>query len=133
MKTFISPISVLLPRARVPAKRVYLNLNVFRNLNRFTNNETKVLYSKLMSEQLQGTTFKRGISITYVLHRGNKRKGDRMNVLSIVDKFFCDALQNHNCIPDDDDSFIDDLHFYTGYIDKTNPRVDITIEERDDY
>ena len=56
---------------------------------------------------------------------------DRSNVLSIHEKFLCDALTECGCIKDDNDSFLESSHYYTGNIDKENPRVDIDLKEID--
>ena len=126
-----SPSSVLLPRKTKADKKVYLNLNVYRNLHYISNNKAKEIYNEKMSAQLSGLKLKTPIKLTFILHRGDKRKGDRSNPLSIVEKFFCDALVFHKCIPDDKDDFIYSTHYYTGEIDKGSPYVEILIEEND--
>jgi len=53
-----------------------------------------------------------------------------MNVYSLVDKFFCDALQVHGIIDDDDDDTIGDFNFTKKeYIkgDNTDIRVEVTL------
>jgi len=61
------------------------------------------------------------------MFRGDNRRVDRANVLSIHEKFFCDALTKHGFIPDDNDKHIKSTHYYSGGIDKLNPRVEIEI------
>lgn len=127
MVKIISPLFVDLPRKTKKDKRIYLNLNVYRNLNRFTNGDAKIIYCEDMEKQLKGLVLKTPVRITYVLFKGSKRKTDRANILSVVDKFFCDALVHWGCIFDDEDKFIFSTHYYTGGIDSENPRCEITI------
>lgn len=130
MIKIISPLFVDLPRKTMKDKRVYLNLNVYRNLNRFTNGDAKKIYCEDMEKQLKGLKLKTPIVLTFTLYRKDKRKGDRANPLSICEKFFCDALTHWECIPNDTDEFILSTHYYTGEIDKTNSRCEITIIEQ---
>lgn len=124
---FVSPLFVVLPRKTKADKKVYLNLNIFRNLHYLVNNQAKEIYNQQMAKQLKGVTFDKPITITFTLHRKDKRRGDRANVLSIVEKFFCDAMVKQGCIPDDNDDHIAWSHYQTGEIDSLNPRVDIEI------
>ena len=126
----ISPLFVDLPRKTKKDKRIYLNLNTFRNLHFIINNQAKVIYCEQMRKQLEGLKLKTPIVLTFILYRKDKRKGDRANPLSIVEKFFCDALVCWGCIPDDTDEFIESSHYYTGGIDRENPRVEIEIMEK---
>jgi len=83
-----------------------------------------------MYPKVKGVMF-RNISLTFILHRGDKRRVDRSNILSIHEKFFCDGLTACGCIIDDCDKFLDSSHYHTGDIDKENPRVDIFIKEEE--
>lgn len=128
MIKIISPLFVDLPRKTKKDKRVYLNLNVYRNLNRFTNGDAKKKYCEDMGKQLKGLKLKTPVRITYVLFKGSKRKTDRANILSIIEKFSCDALVHWGCLIDDEDKFIFSTEYFTGGIDKTNPRCEIEIK-----
>jgi hypothetical protein len=127
MIKIISPLFVDLPRKTMKDKRIYLNLNVYRNLNRFTNGDAKKIYCEDMEEQLKGLILKTPVALTFTLYRKDKRKGDRANPLSICEKFFCDALVHWGCLPDDTDEFIFSTEYFTGGIDRENPRVEIII------
>ena len=126
----ISPLFVDLPRKTKKDKRIYLNLNYFRNLHFVINNQAKVIYCSQMRKQLEGLVLKTPIVLTFILYRKDKRKGDRANPLSICEKFFCDALVHWGCIENDTDEFIESSHYYTGGIDRSNPRVEIVVEEK---
>lgn len=82
-----------------------------------------------MTDEIKDLKFENPIRLTFVLRKKDKRKIDRANVLSIHEKFFCDALVELGCIPDDNDNYIESTHYYSGEIDKEYPRVDIIIEE----
>ncbi len=110
-------------------KKYYLNLNNYRNWHFQASNNIKKKYKEIMFPQLVGRRFNNPISITFTLFKGSKRRTDRANILSIVEKFFCDALVFYKCIKDDCDDFIDHSEYYTGGIDRDHPRVEIEIKE----
>lgn len=93
-------------------------------------NQAKILYKELMSGQLKGNKFEKPIEIEFVLYKGSRRRIDRSNFLSIVEKFFCDAMTELGVIEDDNDKFITSTHYRTGGIDTKNPRVEIFIREK---
>lgn len=110
---FNAPLYVDLPRKR-KAKRVMLNLNVYRNLHHITNNQAKVAFCEAMKAQLLGVVLDVPISLSYVIYKPSNRIQDTMNVGSVVDKFFCDALAHYGCIPNDNDSVIVGHQFLPG-------------------
>lgn len=124
-----SPLSVSLPRKTKADRKIYLNLNVYRNLHYIVNNQAKEIYNELMKPYLSGLKFKGPISLTFQLFKKTRRKTDRSNILSIVEKFFCDALVHYGCIPDDNDDHITSTNYLTGGIDSENPRVEIEIKQ----
>jgi len=126
----ISPILIEIPRKTKPARKVYLNLNNYRNLNFIVNNQAKHIYSEALQCVLSGLKLKTPIELHYTYFKGSNRKSDKMNVLSIVDKFFCDSLVNYSCIPDDNDEYIGTQTFSFGGLDKNNPRVEILIKQQ---
>jgi len=121
----------------VPACIVYRGKNCYLNMNTFSNwhyqkkgaikkKFTNSVFHKLMLLPKMAKIH----SLTYTIIRTNHKKRDRMNVYSIVDKFFCDALQVHEIIEDDSDDFIGEFNFTkTEYIkgDANQLRVRITI------
>ena len=44
------------------------------------------------------------------------------------EKFFCDSLVDLGKLPDDNDDYILESHYYTGSVDVVDPRVEIFIE-----
>ena len=125
------PLFVDLPRVRVKDKRIYLNLNVYRNLHPQLNNQAKVAFNKVMKKQILALPeLPSLVIIRYVFYPGTKRIADTMNVCSIVDKFFCDALTHFKVIPDDDYRYVLGAGGIFGGIDRENPRVDAHIIKR---
>lgn len=126
-----SPLFIDLPRKTKKDKRVYINLNTYRNLHYISNNQAKEIYTEQMAEQLSGKKFKTPIRLKFTLFKKTKRKTDRANILSITEKFFCDALVKYNCIKDDNDDYILNTFYQSGEIDKDDPRVEISIIENE--
>jgi len=89
---------------KVGNKKIALNLNTYRNLHHQVNNKAKQIFKRnLLAEYPELATIKAyGVNINYVIYPNNYRKFDTMNVISIVDKYFMDALVEIGCIPDDD-------------------------------
>ena len=108
------PLFVELPRKTKKAKKVILNLNVYRNLHHRTNNNVKSTFTELMEEQLKGLRLPEPIELHYTIYKRTNRRMDTMNPGSIIDKFFCDALVHYGCISDDNDSVIVKTTFVSG-------------------
>lgn len=128
MATFISPLRITTSDSP-KAKSHILNLNNYPNWHYRTYAVLKKRYKEAVRSQLSGYRFEGRLKITFTLHRKDRRMGDRANVLAVHEKFFCDALHEWGCIDDDNDDYIDSSHYYTGEIDKDNPRVEIEIVE----
>lgn len=107
-------------------KKNYINLNQYRNWHFQLSNKLKIAYKDIAYPQIKDLSFQK-ISLSFILYKGSNRKLDRSNVLSIHEKFFCDALVESGCMPDDNDDYIVSTQYSTGGIDKNNPRVDIVI------
>ncbi len=78
-------------------------------------------------QQLNGVKITRPITIHYDFYCQDKRH-DRMNIASATDKSFQDALQKCGVIKNDgwDDVINCTFNFY---IDRENPRTEVTITE----
>tara|TARA_Y100000310_G_scaffold320291_1_gene376596 strand:- start:115 stop:546 length:432 start_codon:yes stop_codon:yes gene_type:complete len=126
------PLFIDLERKTKPTKRYYINLNNYRNWHYQVNNKLKAKYKYIVRPALYGVKFKY-IALNFILHRGDRRRVDRANILSIHEKFLCDAIVECGCIKDDNDNFLHSSHYYTGAIDKENPRVDIEVIDFNDY
>lgn len=120
----ISPLSVQFSKK----KKFILNLNNYRNLHHMASNKAKIQYKKDMDYQLSQLFHFKKIKLVFTLFPGTKRKTDISNVLSIHDKFLCDAMVERGIITDDDYTVISEVVYRFGCVDKKNPRVEIEIE-----
>jgi len=123
----ISPLYIDLPRVRSKDKRVYLNLNTYRNLHYLVNNQVKKAYLEAIREQVTGKVIVTPVEITYRVLKGSKRRLDKMNVISVVSKYLLDALTEMGCWTDDNDDFVKTETILPTEYDKENPRVEIII------
>lgn len=124
--TITVPTSLTLAKSRI-GKRYHINLNNYRNWHYQVSNNLKKKFAEEIQEQIEGKMYTTPISLRFTLYKQSRRLMDRSNVLSIIEKFFCDALTNNFCIPDDSDEYISSTTYTTGGIDKDNPRVVIKI------
>lgn len=120
-----SPLSVNVTKN----KKFILNLNNYRNAHYFMLNQAKKEYKETVLPQLENLPRFSKINITYTVYPQSLRKFDLANVCSIVDKFFCDALVESGHLEDDNYTYIPNVTYLMGTIDKNNPRVEIRIEE----
>jgi hypothetical protein len=125
--TLSSPLVVYLPRKTMKDKSWILNLNVYRNTNRFTLNDVKVLYKGLMQEQLAKLPEMEKVAVRFILFPRTCHETDTPNVCCIHDKFFMDALVSAKKLPDDTFKYYVETSYKFGQVDKANPRVDIEI------
>ena len=106
-----------------------LNLNVYRNMHYQSLNKAKVNFKEHMAEQIELIPLINKCSARYVLYVGSKRLCDIANVCSVVDKFFMDALVEMGKLPDDNYEHLIKVEYSFGGYDKSNPRVEIYLEE----
>lgn len=102
-------------------KKVYINLNIYRNLHYRESNLLKIRYKELAWKELEsdedvfqsliGTLYR--LRLTFTLVHDDKRKRDRSNALCIHEKFFCDALVECGILMDDTDDYIESTHYYS--------------------
>ena len=78
--------------------------------------------SRLLDFKLDGK-----IKIEYFYWAPDKRKRDLMNVISVVDKFFQDAMVENGCIESDDLSTVVEVNSCYMGIDKEDTRLDVLI------
>lgn len=110
-------------------KSLALNLNVYRNAHFQSLNKAKVNFKTHMAEQIEPITPMNKVRVKYILFVGSKRLLDIANVCTVVDKFFMDALVEMGKLPDDNYEHLTNITFEYGGYDKTNPRVEIILEE----
>ena len=69
------------------------------------------------------------VKIDYEYYAPDKRKRDLMNVISVIDKFFQDAMVESGCIEADDISIVVEVNSRYIGIDRENPRLEVTIKK----
>ncbi len=128
MFTLSLPISVPVSKA----KSFSLNMNQYRNAHYHTLNKAKQTFHDMVIPSLKSLPVLTKISLIYTLFPPSKRELDVANICSIVDKFFSDTLVSSGRITDDNFKVLPNITYRFGSIDKTNPRVEVTIEELSD-
>lgn len=128
----ILPLSLVLNpnrRKTTKEKKVYINLNWYRNAHFYELNDAKIAFKEVIQDQIDKLPLLGRIRIKYILYPKTKKECDVANICSIADKFFCDALTESGVIVDDNYKYLDNVGFSFGAIDKNNPRVEAHIEE----
>lgn len=106
-----------------------LNLNVFRNLHFYKLNHQKKAFQHFVKPLLSGIPLLDQVTLEYELNPKGGHRLDLMNVGSIVDKFFSDALVENGIIPDDDYKHLGKATFSFGRLCPEDPHVLVTIIE----
>ena len=128
------PVYIIVPRKTKKDRKYSLNLNQYRNWKFMVSNMLKDTFSEGMRGVLSDLKLKDELYISYKYYKGSNRRSDKNNVISIVDKFFCDSLVKYNIIPDDNDNIIISTHNHQTEIDKNNPRVEARLfNNKEDY
>ena len=122
------PLFIDLPRKIKKHRRVYINLNAYRNLHYQINNQVKKEYLKKVKGQLEGISIKTPVEITYRVFKKNKRILDKMNVVSVTSKYLFDAITQLGCWEDDSDTHVKKETLLPTKIDPINPRVEVSIK-----
>lgn len=106
-----------------------LNLNVYRNLHFYKLNFQKKAFQDFVKPFLLGLPQMEAVSLHYEINPKGGSRLDIMNVGSIVDKFFSDALVQCGIVPDDDYKHVVGNSFSFGTLCPENPHVLVTITE----
>ena len=124
----ISPLYIDLPRKTKKDKRVYINLNAYRNLHFLVNNQVKKMYLQAIREQINSKVIETPVTISYKVYKPTKRRLDKMNVVAVTSKYLLDAITELECWEDDNDEFVKTETILPTEYDKGNGRVEIIIE-----
>lgn len=128
MYTIQSPLKIILGKNKYGKIREFnLNLNAYRNAYFRTLNESKHKYKDFIQDQLKDKPKYKRVAIVYKVFKGDARRYDIGNIISIHQKYFEDALVECGKLPDDKASNIPMVLYTDGGIDRDNPRVEITI------
>ncbi len=128
----IAPLYVELERKTKKNKRVSINMNVYRNLNFFTNNAAKKQFKEDVIAQFPDKKIQTPVEITYKVFKPTKRRLDKMNVVSIMSKYLLDAITEVGLWPDDDDENVKTETILPTEYDKGNGRCEIIIKTIED-
>ena len=120
---YILPISVIVPMKRVADKKYMLNMNNYRNWHHQVQSETKRLFKPISGKRFSANK----VRISYQVEKTTKGIYDTMNIVSIVDKYFCDWLVNNACLKDDKCDIIS-YGYIEGHNDCEQSRVIAKIE-----
>jgi hypothetical protein len=111
------------------SKKFYMNLNNYRNTHFTALNKAKKQYKLEVMKSL-GVVRPLMLSnykIVYTLYAPDNRMRDLSNVLSIVDKFACDALVELKVLVDDNVGCLKSVVYEYGGVDKSNARVNVMV------
>lgn len=108
-------------------KKVLIGLNWYRNVHYITNNNVKKEFHKLVNEQYDGQKFNKA-HIHYKVYV-RTRNTDGHNIRSIIEKYVLDGLVHLEAIVDDSLDYVvsSSSEFH---LDKDNPRIEVTVEEK---
>ena len=109
--------------------KVLVGMNWYRNAHFRSSNQVKQHYHKLIySKVTQSQKLKDKYMVSYMLYPSNSNC-DLMNVVSVIDKFLNDALQDCGVIVNDNIKFYKHMIAIVKEVDKLNPRIEIIVEE----
>jgi len=132
MYQLILPLTVTIPRKTKPGKKYSLGLNNYRNWQHHESNALKILYKEIVAkavEKAEGKLGKPPYKFTYTIFYSTKRLFDLANIGAVVQKFADDALIELKLLEDDNYTFIPEIEYKFGGIDKENPRAELIISE----
>lgn len=124
----ILPISILSGKKKI--RKYHLNLNQYRNWHFQVSNNLK----KQFKQEVKGFldfSFYGKIQIEYTYFAPDARVRDLMNYITVVDKFFQDALVEEGCIDSDDTNTVVKIISIYGGVDRSNPRMEAAIKHYD--
>lgn len=122
------PISILSGKKKI--RKYHLNLNQYRNWHFQVSNNIK----KQFKQEVKGFldfSFYGKIQIEYTYFAPDARVRDLMNYITVVDKFFQDALVEEGCIDSDDTNTVVKIISIYGGVDRGNPRMEAKIKNYD--
>lgn len=115
-------------------KKFIMNMNKYRNAHWDLMSKAKANFNKMiedfnLNDGTDGFPFQNPVKFTYKYYPKTGKSYDRMNVLSVVDKFTCDSLIKVGILIDDDYRRVLTPDFIHMRVDKQNPRMEIMINE----
>ena len=109
--------------------KILVGMNWYRNAHFRNSNQIKKFYHELIFlKVLKSQRIKGSYQVEYLLYPSNANC-DLMNVVSVIDKFLNDALQDCGVVVNDNIKFYKSMTAGVKDIDKINPRIEIKITE----
>ena len=109
--------------------KILVGMNWYRNAHFRNSNQIKKFYHELIFlKVLKSQRIKGSYQVEYLLYPSNANC-DLMNVVSVIDKFLNDALQDCGVVVNDNIKFYKSMTAGVKKIDKYNPRIEIKIIE----
>lgn len=114
------------------AKTVLVSSNWFRNAHYYDKNKVKQHYDELSRRKLLKANVSplKGTYVTKYVYYYKNRGSDGSNVVSMMEKFFLDALQGAGIVEEDNVLFHSSHGFRCEY-DKENPRIEIEVYQNE--
>lgn len=106
-----------------------LNLNTYRNLHHFSSNKQKQNFDAMMRDDIRKLPRMDKVRIMYYVHPKRRGDFDVANVLSIVDKFFCDSLVKCGILEDDNYKIVPGVAYEFGGFDQHEAHVTAIITD----
>lgn len=126
------PVQVFIPRKTKSDKKFIINLNNYRNSHYITLNEAKKLYKKIVESELENINISFDSVYLIFVHHPKHNNIDTANVLSIAEKFACDAIQP-NIIKNDSRREIMGHFYFPGEL-SNDPYVEMhIIDNREEF
>ena len=120
------PLYVDILKGRGKLKRVFLNLNIYRNLHYRLNNQAKKAVKGIVWSQLDGrVTLAPPLEVKVILYTHDRRERDLSNFCSIADKYVCDAVVEFGLLKDDNVKFIKRTVYEYGGVNKEKAGFEI--------
>jgi len=116
-----------------PNKTTLVGMNHYRNDSWHLLYEKKKHYDELVKKLLKSVEWKtNGQYCSKYIYFYKNKSSDMMNVCTVIDKFIQDTIQGLGIVENDNVQFYTRAVCEVGGQDRSNPRVDILIEERVD-
>jgi hypothetical protein len=127
---FILPLEVFTTKSQTPKSKFILNLNNYRNAHFLKLNAAKIAFKKEVEDQIlaaQKQEKSAKFRLIYTLFPKSNRRIDTNNPLTIIDKFFCDALTEFGFWEDDDSKHLIETIFRPSEVSPENPRAECEV------
>ena len=109
--------------------KILVGMNWYRNAHFRNSNTVKQHYHRIIYKNATGwQRINDKYMVTYMLYPKNSNC-DLMNVVSVIDKFLNDALQDCGMVVNDNIKYYKHMITKMVEVDKENPRIEIIIEE----